>query len=180
MQWESNGFYNGNARQPPEELMHYGIKGQKWGIRRFQNEDRTLTVEGKERYNRSGSGNTGKIGKKEKSKEDREEAQRKENGKDRDKWKAKDVDNLSDDELRRRNNRLQAEQNYKNSMTPEWQKTAKQWGKEAVHAVVFAVLGVGIGVVTTVLKSKLPGHLKDQSQKVISDASKKKLSDLKG
>lgn len=28
-------------------LCHYGIKGQKWGIRRFQNKDGTLTEEGK-------------------------------------------------------------------------------------------------------------------------------------
>lgn len=32
------------------ELYHHGIKGQKWGIRRFQNSDGTLTAEGKERY----------------------------------------------------------------------------------------------------------------------------------
>jgi len=32
-------------------LMHHGIKGQKWGIRRFQNEDGSLTPEGRERYN---------------------------------------------------------------------------------------------------------------------------------
>lgn len=31
-------------------LYHHGIKGQKWGIRRFQNEDGTLTDEGKRRY----------------------------------------------------------------------------------------------------------------------------------
>ena len=31
-------------------LIHHGIKGQKWGIRRFQNEDGTLTEEGKRRY----------------------------------------------------------------------------------------------------------------------------------
>lgn len=31
-------------------LMHYGVKGQSWGIRRYQNEDGTLTEEGKERY----------------------------------------------------------------------------------------------------------------------------------
>lgn len=31
-------------------LMHHGIKGQKWGERRFQNEDGTLTPEGKARY----------------------------------------------------------------------------------------------------------------------------------
>lgn len=32
------------------ELMHYGIKGQKWGVRRFQNEDGTLTPAGRKKY----------------------------------------------------------------------------------------------------------------------------------
>ncbi len=32
------------------ELKHYGIKNQKWGVRRFQNEDGTWTEEGKIRY----------------------------------------------------------------------------------------------------------------------------------
>lgn len=31
-------------------LYHHGIKGQKWGERRFQNEDGSLTPEGRERY----------------------------------------------------------------------------------------------------------------------------------
>lgn len=31
-------------------LIHYGILGQKWGIRRFQNEDGTLTSAGRKRY----------------------------------------------------------------------------------------------------------------------------------
>ena len=37
------------------ELFHHGVKGQKWGVRRFQNEDGTLTEEGKKRYNQNGS-----------------------------------------------------------------------------------------------------------------------------
>ena len=31
-------------------LCHHGIKGQKWGVRRFQNENGTYTDEGKQRY----------------------------------------------------------------------------------------------------------------------------------
>lgn len=31
-------------------IIHYGIKGQRWGIRNYQNEDGTLTAAGKERY----------------------------------------------------------------------------------------------------------------------------------
>ena len=32
------------------ELYHHGIKGMKWGVRRFQNEDGSLTTAGKKRY----------------------------------------------------------------------------------------------------------------------------------
>ena len=31
-------------------LAHYGIKGQKWGVRNYQNEDGTLTLAGKAHY----------------------------------------------------------------------------------------------------------------------------------
>lgn len=33
-----------------DELIHYGIKGQKWGRRRYQNADGSLTPAGKQRY----------------------------------------------------------------------------------------------------------------------------------
>lgn len=34
---------------PESYLMHHGIKGQKWGVRRYQNPDGTLTAQGKQR-----------------------------------------------------------------------------------------------------------------------------------
>lgn len=32
------------------ELYHYGVKGMKWGVRRYQNKDGSLTASGKKRY----------------------------------------------------------------------------------------------------------------------------------
>lgn len=46
------------------ELQHHGIKGQKWGIRRFQNEDGSLTDEGKKRYGVGGDGKMSEEGQK--------------------------------------------------------------------------------------------------------------------
>ena len=40
-----------------EELYHHGIKGQKWGIRRYQNPDGSLTEAGRKKY---GAGRTDK------------------------------------------------------------------------------------------------------------------------
>ena len=37
---------------PYEYLAHHGIKGMKWGVRRYQNPDGSLTPEGRQRYGR--------------------------------------------------------------------------------------------------------------------------------
>ena len=42
------------------ELYHHGIKGQRWGIRRFQNKDGSLTPAGRRRYDEPNVGRNNK------------------------------------------------------------------------------------------------------------------------
>lgn len=102
-----------------DELYHHGIKGQKWGVRRFQNKDGSLTALGKKRLSspsekKSGDGLGGKIKtsiankqasrqKKKAEKQAKEEALKEER---------KPVKSMTDEELRDRTKRLEAERNY--------------------------------------------------------------------
>lgn len=74
-------------------LIHYGILGMKWGVRRYQNKDGSLTSAGKKRY-----GNNDDI--KDSPQKNTEEP------------KKKSVKDMSDEELRREINRMQLEQSY--------------------------------------------------------------------
>lgn len=89
------------------ELMHHGIKGMKWGIRRFQRKDGSLTPAGKKRY--SDDGDVGS---------DKGESTNKQTSKGSTSGssKPKTVSEMSDDEIRQRLNRMQLEDQYNAAM----------------------------------------------------------------
>ena len=77
-----------------EELYHWGIKGMKWGVRRFQNPDGSLTPAGKKRYSAEGG-----------------EGEEKPNYAP--KAPKKSASDYTDDELRAQINRMQMEKQYR-------------------------------------------------------------------
>lgn len=65
-----NHYYTKAIREQEESLAHHGIKGQKWGVRRFQNKDGTRTALGKEHLRQARAYKSEKkTGKKDKNRE---------------------------------------------------------------------------------------------------------------
>lgn len=112
-----------------EFIAHYGVKGQKWGIRRFQNKDGTLKNPFKKKKPESQT------------------------------WEAKDASYLSDDELRRRITRLQQEKQYKEMTASRATKARKWIAKTAGKILVATAIGALAGVARKGYDSILKGSV---------------------
>ena len=95
-------------------LQHHGIKGQKWGVRRFQNKDGSFTAAGRKRQRQNDDGPV-----------------HEDHSKSHDN---KSVKSMSDKELRDRINRLNMERQY-----AQLTATEKSMGRKIVTEVLLNV-----------------------------------------
>lgn len=150
-------------------LYHAGIKGMRWGVRRYQNKDGSLTDAGQRRYARDQRENAGKkkgnkVGQADPNRWATEDMQRSKklldetsglttklkNANDSSIKKRPrtrmDLSNMSDKEMREKINRELLERQYNDVFNP--QKVSK--GKERVSSIL-ETTGVVLGVTSSAL-----------------------------
>lgn len=116
-----------------DNLQHHGIKGQKWGVRRFQNADGSLTNDGKRRYSAEEFREAKKQLDKSKDTIENISKKRKKAMDDAAEERIrKDVTKLSDQDLQKIVNRLNMEERYTQVMASREAK----YGKDRVETIL--------------------------------------------
>lgn len=131
------------------ELIHWGIKGMRWGVRRYQNKDGSLTAAGKKRRAKL-EGELEKLGGGKKTESE-------------DAPKKKSVSEMSNKELQEHTTRMQLEKNYHDAQKqlaasmPQKQvsKGQKMVEKFLNEAIIPAATNAGKAYLEKMMKDKL-------------------------
>lgn len=138
-----------NTPMTNDELQHWGIKGMKWGIRRFQKKDGSLTPAGRKRYDDDGDGggsdgNSGNRG----SRQSRGSGKKK-------------VSEMTDEELQKAINRARMEDAYR-QLRPEKESTGQRLMRSMINdAAIPAAVNAGKNLMQKALEKYGGNLLKD-------------------
>lgn len=116
------------------DLRHHGIKGQKWGVRRFQNKDGSLTPAGAKRYSSDDYKSAlAKVNKADKVLSDVKKMRSEAETKSYEKKIKYDLSKMSDKDLQQAVNRLNMEERYTQVMS---QRHRLEQGEDRVNKIL--------------------------------------------
>lgn len=162
-----------------DELYHWGVKGMKWGVRRYQNKDGTLTSAGQKRYERDQRENSekkkgDKVGQADPNRWIKEDMERTKRLTDSSKQLTNDLKNandkaiknapkkqmdlskMSDKELRDQINRAFLEKQYNDMFNPPQVSKGREFAGKVLESAgtALAITGSALGVALAIKELK--------------------------